>query len=307
MRPEDFARDYVRVNGIRMHYARAGEGPRLLVLLHGFPQCWWAWRHQLALFQPALAGGDADRARRAELAGRFTVIAPDLRGYGQTDRPNWGYSLDALTQDIAELIGALGHERAVVAGHDWGGGVAWSLAIARARLVERLAIVNSPHPALFARALSRNWRQMLRSWYWLFFQLPLLPEAAIRANDFAMLERMLRGTASDKFAFSDRDIRIYQNALSRPGALTAAIDYYRAAVRQGTRGLYHGTGMRVTAPTLVLWGEHDPALGRELLDGTDRFAPDLRVRCLPGCSHWVMEERPAETNRHLLEFLGERA
>ena len=305
MRPEDFAHEYVRVNGIRMHYARAGDGPRLLVMLHGFPQCWWMWRHQLALFLPAVAADEADRARRAALAGRFTAVAPDLRGYNETDRPNWGYTLDVLTDDIAELIRALGRQRGVVAGHDWGGAIAWSLAIARPEQVERLIVANMPHPALFARALGRNWRQMLRSWYAAFFQLPWLPEAALRANDFAALDRMLRATASNKAAFDTQDIQIYKQALSRPGALTAALDYYRAAVRHGPRGLYRGTEMRVAAPTLLIWGEDDPALGKELVDGTDRFAADLRVRFMPGCSHWVMEERPAQTSQQLIEFLDE--
>ncbi|MBK9714739.1 MAG: alpha/beta hydrolase [Kouleothrix sp.] len=298
LRPADFEQRYVHVNGIRMHYAQAGHGPRLLVLLHGFPQCWWAWRQQLALFQPGRAPGQ-------DLAERFTVVAPDLRGYNETDRPSWGYELDVLAQDVVALIHELGHDRAVVAGHDWGGGVAWALAIAHAHLVERLIVLNSPHPALFAQALGTNWRQMLRSWYFLFFQLPWLPEALLRASDFAALERMFRGTTADQAAFDDQDILIYKRALSQPGALTAAINYYRAVVQQGARGMYRGTGMRVAAPTLLIWGERDPALGRELVEGTERFAPDLRVRFIPECSHWVMEERPDLVNRHVLEFLAE--
>jgi pimeloyl-ACP methyl ester carboxylesterase len=302
--PSDFEHHFAHVNGIQMHYAQAGHGPRLLVLLHGFPQCWWMWRHQLALFQPALAATPADRERRAALAERYTAIAPDLRGYNQTDQPRWGYEIDVLAQDVVELARALGHTRAVIAGHDWGGMIAWSLAIARAPLVERLVVANAPHPALFAAALGSNWRQMLRSWYFAFFQLPFLPELVLRAGNFAALERIFRATAFNKAAFANRDVQIYKEALAKPHALTAAIDYYREIMRQGARGMYHGTGMRVEAPSLLIWGEDDSALGKELTYGTKRFAPDLRVRYIPRCSHWVVEEQPELVSQYMLEFLA---
>jgi epoxide hydrolase 4 len=306
--PDDFEHDFIRANGIRFHYAWAGHGPRLLLMLHGFPQCWWMWRHQLALFQPELAADEADRERRTRLAEQYIAVAPDLRGYNQTDRPNWGYGLDTLTDDAAALIHALGHKRAIAVGHDWGGAIAWSLAISRPDLVERLVVLNSPHLARFAAAFPTNPRQMLRSWYFLFFQLPRLPEAALRAGNFAAVDRTMRGTAADPSAFSERDIQIYKDGLSQPGALTAAIDYYRAALRQGPNGLFRGTGMRVRAPTLLIWGEDDQALGKELTYGTERFVPDLRVRYIARCGHWVAEERPEQVNQYLLEFLpgGER-
>lgn len=292
LHPQDFEHLYVQLDGIRMHYVQAGHGPKLLVLLHGFPECWWSWRYQLRLF------GD-DPA----LAAQFTVVAPDMRGYNETDRPSWGYELDVLTQDIISLIRALGHTRAVVAGHDWGGNIAWSLAIARPDVVERLIALNIPHPALFTEGVRRNWRQMLRSWYILFFQLPFLPEAAIRRNDYALIEQVLRGTAVDASTFSDQDIAIYKRSIAQPGAVTAALNYYRVLVQQGSRNMFRGTGMRVSVPTLLLWGEADTALGKELTYGTERFVPNLRIQYIPNCSHWVQQERPNEVNAAMLEFL----
>ena len=293
LHPQDFEHHYVTLNGIRMHYAQAGQGPRLLVLLHGLPECWWSWRHQLALFRDTPA-----------LAARYTLIAPDLRGYNETDRPSWGYELDVLVQDVVELIRALGHRSAIVGGHDWGGNIAWSLAIARPELVQRLIAMNIPHPALFAGAIGRNWRQSLRSWYFGFFQLPWLPELAIRANGYASIKRAFTDMAIDPSRFTPEDIRIFQSAMAAPGAATAAVNYYRAILQQGARGMFRGTGMHVYAPTLLIWGENDTALGKELTYGTDRYAPDLRIRYIPNCSHWVQQEQPELVNRALQEFLA---
>jgi epoxide hydrolase 4 len=302
LHPQDFDHRYIRVNGIRMHYVKAGSGKRLIVLLHGFPECWWSWRHQLALFMPSHRD---EIAQGAALAERFTVVAPDLRGYNETDRPGWGYELDVLVNDVVSLIRELGHTSAVVAGHDWGGNIAWSLAIAYPQRVERLIALNIPHPTLLAEAIGKNWRQTLRSWYVLFFQLPFLPETAIRANDYESIERAFRDLAIDKSRFTDEDIRIFKAAIAQPGALTAALNYYRALVQQGSRGMFAGTGMHVSAPTLMIWGEEDIALGKELTYGTERFAPDLRIKYIPNCSHWVQQERPDLVNRYMLEFLGE--
>jgi pimeloyl-ACP methyl ester carboxylesterase len=288
MHPDTFDHRYIRINGIRMHYVQAGEGRRLLVLLHGFPEFWWSWRYQI----PALSR-------------HFTVVAPDLRGYGETDKPRWGYELDVLVNDIVSLIHELGYARAIVGGHDWGGALAWALAIAYPQRVERLIALNIPHPALMARALGYNWRQMLRSWYILFFQLPLLPEALIRANDFQSVERAFRDMAVDKSRFDDVTIGRFKAALARPGALTAALNYYRALLRQGARRMFSGSGMRVQAPTLMIWGERDFALGKELTYGTERFVSDLRIHYLPNCSHWVQQERPDEVNQFMLDFLGD--
>ncbi len=279
--------DYIQINGIRMHYVTAGTGP-LLLLLHGFPEFWYSWRQQIPV-----------------LSEHFTVVAPDQRGYNETDKPAWGYELDVLVTDIVELIRKLGHERAIVLGHDWGGMVAWALAMSYPHRVERLININIPHPALFVRALRHNRAQMRRSLYAAFFQLPFLPELALSANDYAVVEWMLRGIAVNREAFSDSDIQAYKDAISKPGALTAMLNWYRAAGRTFGQRILPGDGARVDVPTLLIWGERDPALGVELTYGTEKYVPNLQLHYVPQGSHWVHHEHPDLVNRYILDFLAD--
>jgi pimeloyl-ACP methyl ester carboxylesterase len=273
------------VGGVRLHYVEAGAGP-LVVLLHGFPEFWYSWRRQI----PALA------------AAGFRVIAPDLRGYNTSDKPAGvgAYRIELLVDDVAGLIGQAGARSAAVVGHDWGGVIAWVLAMRRPDRVGRLAVLNAPHPLAYRREV---WRlaQLLRSWYVLFFQLPWLPERVLRAGNFALLGRMLRSQPTRPGAFTPEDIGWYKSALARPGALTAALNYYRAAGRG--RGPAAPLGP-VTAPTLLIWGEKDPYLGVRLSSGLERWVGDLRVERLPGVSHWVQNDDPERTNALLLEFLA---
>jgi pimeloyl-ACP methyl ester carboxylesterase len=277
---------YITVNGIQMHYVTAGSGS-LLLLLHGFPEFWYSWRHQFAA-----------------LSQHFTVVAPDLRGYNETDKPTWGYEADVLVTDVLELLRALGYERASVVGHDWGGALAWLLAIYYPQRVERLAVLNMPHPALMARALltNDNPRQRRRSGYALLFQLPWLPELLFRLRDYALVEQAFRGMAVRQDTFSDEDIDAYKDAISKPGALTAAINWYRALPR--ARRLLAQHDLRVVVPTLMIWGEDDRVLGKDLTYGTEDYVPDLVLRYIPACSHWVQHEQPELVNQYLLEFLG---
>jgi pimeloyl-ACP methyl ester carboxylesterase len=284
----DFEHGYARVNGVRFHYVRAGRGERLVLLLHGFPELWWSWRHQIG-----------------PLSERFTVVAPDLRGYNETEKPAWGYEQDVLVHDVAGLITALGFGRAVVAGHDWGGQLAWALAITRPWRVERLVALNAPHPAAFAEGLRTSRRQRLRSWYMGLFLLPWLPEIALRSGNYAFIPRRFGADTGHDATFGAEDLRIYRQALARPGALRAALAYYRQTGRYGTRGMFRGSGMRVSAPTLMIWGEEDAYLGVELVAGAARFVPDLRLRIVPGCSHWVQQQCAARVNEEILDFLGD--
>jgi pimeloyl-ACP methyl ester carboxylesterase len=269
-----------------MHYVQAGSGP-LLLLLHGFPEFWYSWRHQIAA-----------------LSAHFTVVAPDLRGYNETDKPTWGYELDVLTTDVAMLIEALGQPRAFVAGHDWGGVLAWMLAITRPHCVERLITLNMPHPARFRAALRANPRQIARSIYVSFFQLPWLPEQLMRANDYAFIDYALRGQAVRKTTFSDEDIQMYKDAISKPGALTAALNWYR-----GLRRLpdLDDKYLLVHVPTLMIWGKHDAVLGVELTYDTAPYVPGgLQIRYIPNCSHWVQQEAPELVNQYMRAFLADR-
>jgi pimeloyl-ACP methyl ester carboxylesterase len=273
---------------VRLHYVEAGRGP-LVLLLHGFPEFWYSWRHQI----PALAG-----------AG-FRVVAPDLRGYNLSDKPRGvrAYAGDLLARDVECLIRHLGARRAVAVGHDWGAIVAWLFAMRYPELLERLVIMNGPHPVRFLRAL-RTPRQLVRSWYVFLFQLPRMPEALLRAGHFALLRRTFRTQPVRPGALNAEDVERYVAAAARPGALTAAINYYRAAFRQLLARAQTGL-RRIDAPVLVVWGEQDRYLGQELAEPDHAWVPNVRVERLPDASHWVQLDRPERVNALLLAFLAD--
>ena len=271
---------------VTLHVATQGEGPPVL-LLHGFPEFWFSWRHQM----DALA------------AAGFQAIAPDLRGYNLSDKPRGvaAYRAPALEGDLLGLLRALGHTRAHVVGHDWGGALAWSFAAHHPEAVDHLAVLNAPHPDRMLRAFF-TWAQLRRSWYMFFFQLPLLPERMTRDPSF--MRRAFRGWAVNKARFPDADIARFEAAYAQPGAATAAVNWYRAMLR-------HPLDMlrlpRIDRPTLLLWGEQDRALGAELTEGLEAHVSDLRVQRIPNASHWVQQDAPDEVNAALLEFLKPRA
>jgi pimeloyl-ACP methyl ester carboxylesterase len=276
----------IKADGVELHVARGGEGPPV-ILLHGFPETWHSWHRQIA----ALAD-----------AG-FSVLAPDMRGYNLSDRPApcRAYHLRHLVADVVALVRATGHPRAHIAGHDWGGIVAWTFAGEHPELLDKLVILNAPHPRIYFEKVRRP-PQMFRSWYVLFFQLPALPEYALSARNFRAVRDMFKRYPARPSAFSDEDIEHYVEALSRPGALTAGLNYYRANLTSDAREM--ACSAVSGAETLVIWGELDPALGVELLEGLDRVAPRVRVHRIPDASHWVQNEAPDEVNRVLTEFLG---
>jgi epoxide hydrolase 4 len=273
-----------RVNGVRLHRVEAGEGPPV-VLLHGFPEFWWGWRRQL----PALAE-----------AG-FRAVAPDLRGYHFSEKPAGvgAYRVETLAADVAALIAELGEGSAHLVGHDWGGVVAWRLAMDHPERVRRLVVMNAPHPEPFRRAL-RGGRQALRSWYAAAFQLPVLPEAALRAGGYRLLDRVFEGAAGRLGVFAPAELARYREAAARPGALSAMLHYYRAAVRYRV-----APSRQIAHETMLIWGERDPALGVELTRGLDPWVPRLRVHRLPAAGHWVQHEAPETVNRLLAGFLRE--
>jgi epoxide hydrolase 4 len=275
-------------DGLRLHYAAAGAGTPV-VLLHGFPDFWYGWRHQLTVLADA----------------GYRVLAPDLRGYNRSDRPagTAPYRLDRLVADVHAFIRHAAPGGAHLVGHDWGGVIAWQAAAAAPELCRSLCILNAPHPGAYRRELTRNPRQMLRSWYVLFNQLPLLPEAAFRASDFALLRRVL-GTAEDGSPMADEaELRRYVTAFCEPGALTAALNYYRAAARDMLTGRTPPTPP-VQSPVLVIWGEQDPFLDRRLLDGLEDRVRQLTLERVGNAGHFVHWQRPDLVNRLLLEWLG---
>jgi epoxide hydrolase 4 len=276
---------YADLGEARLHYVEAGDGP-LVVLLHGFPESWFSWRFQI----PALAD-----------AG-FRVVAPDMRGYNLSSRPPQvaAYDLDRLATDVRDLIRERGAERALIAGHDWGAAVAWATAMNHPELVERLAILNAPHPRRMLQGLRRP-RQLARSWYMFAFQLPWLPERAARARRWWGWRQLFEREARPG-GYTAEDIERYIEAWSQPGAATGMLNYYRAAFRQ-TPGRAEARIRPVDAPTLVIWGERDSHLGAELAEPDRADVPNLeRVVRLPDASHWVHRDEAARVSELLVEF-----
>jgi pimeloyl-ACP methyl ester carboxylesterase len=273
------------VGEVKLHAVEAGRGP-LVILLHGFPEFWWSWRLQI----PALA------------AAGFHVVAPDLRGYNLSDKPTRvaDYALSHLTADIAGVIRAMGETKAHVVGHDWGGGVAWAFAMAYPSMLDRLAILNVPHPVRMERALLTSLRQLKKSWYIFMFQLPRLPERYLRSSDYAQLRRALRagrmhGTTRDQ-------VQPYVDAARRGNGLQGGIHYYRAAMRAALTRTVPRPRV-IDAPVLVIWGQKDRFLGEELAAPPPRWVKNARVEYLPEASHWVQLDEPDRVNALLAGFL----
>jgi pimeloyl-ACP methyl ester carboxylesterase len=276
----------VVVNGFRLHVAEAGpaDGP-LVVLLHGFPETWAGWRAQIG---PLAEAG-------------FRVVAPDQRGYGESDKPKGvaAYGADRLAADVAALIAAAGAERASVVGHDWGGIVAFWVALRHPERVDRLAILNAPHPAVFWPYLRRHPRQWLRSAYVALFQLPGLPEWLLGRDGARPLADALRRN-SRPGAFPDALLDEYRRAWSAPGALTAMLNWYRAVFRYPSPA---PPSPRIGVPTLILWGARDAALGAGIADANLALCDDGRLDLFPDATHWIAHEEPDAVNRRLIAFL----
>lgn len=278
----------VPTNGIHLHVVQCGPaaGP-LVILLHGFPEFWYGWRHQLE----ALAN-----------AG-FRVWAPDQRGYNLSDKPRRvrDYAIDQLAADVLGLLAAAGRETAAVVGHDWGAAVAWHLAAHHPARIRRAAVLNVPHPQVLAGALVRQPRQLLKSWYVFFFQLPWLPETLVRLNGWWVARRALR-RSSHPGTFSDADLAWYQVAWAQPRAMRSMVNWYRAAARFAGR---LGETSRVAVPLCIIWGENDAFLNANLAQKSLAFCDAGQLTYLPA-SHWVQHEEAAKVNELLIEFLQEQ-
>jgi pimeloyl-ACP methyl ester carboxylesterase len=279
----------IAVNDVRLQVSITNEGGErgLALLLHGFPELAFSWRYQI----PVLAD-----------AG-YEVWVPNTRGYGGSSKPAGvsAYAIDHLLDDVAALIDASGRDEVTLIGHDWGAAQAWMFAIRRLRPLTRLVIMNVPHPACMRREL-RTFRQLRRSWYVFFFQIPWLPEKMLGARRAAMIGRSFEDMATDKTRFPAGVTDVYRKAAMRRGALRSMINYYRAALRGARRAAAEGLPV-ISTPTLMLWGLDDSALGKETTDGTDEYVDNLTLRFLPGVSHWVQQEAPEIVNAMLLAWL----
>ena len=283
----DLRHEQVATNGIRLHAVQTGlaDGP-LVILLHGFPEFWYGWRRQI----PAL------------VEAGYRLWIPDQRGYNESDKPPEvsAYRLETLASDVLGLIDAAGRNRAIVIGHDWGGVVAWHLAEHHPERIDRAAILNVPHPAIMMKHLRRNPKQMLKSWYALFFQLPWLPERLAGLKHGKLLEQALVRT-SLRGTFSPGELEEYRQAWARPGALTSMLNWYRAAARYPASTK---AAKKIITPTLLIWGVHDIALGREMAQPSIELCEDGELTFIEEATHWVQHEVPLRVNQLLLDFLA---
>ena len=290
--------DYADLNGVRLHYVTAGKG-KLLMFAHGFPEFWYGWKNQITEFE-----------------NEYQVVAPDMRGYNLSSKPVdvEQYRVEYLVEDLRLLAEHLGHRRFILIGHDWGGVVAWAFALRHPDCLEKLIIIDAPHPGVFNRELHDNPAQQQASQYMLMFRSPQA-EQVLSANNYASLVDSILGKGLKEGYFTAEDRDAYLEAWSQPGALTGGLNYYRAAQAgppsdQGSQASSSlGTDAvvpAVTVPTLVIWGEKDQALLTGNLEGLAEFVPELTVKRIPDGSHWVVHEKPDLVNAYIRDFIENR-
>lgn len=296
--------EFHKVNGVRLHVAIGGRAPAgsrpqdgrakpLMLFVHGFPEAWFSWRHQLVAFQSS-----------------YEVAAVELRGYGISDKPSGrsAYRMHEMVADLAELIPSLGHESCILVGHDWGASIVWAFAAQHAELVEKLVVLSVPPVQLLLKNMDAA--QKRKSAYMWMFQAPLLPELLISAHNYAAIDDIVTGPkmgAKSPGAFSDEDVARYKANIAQPGALTAALNYYRAMVDKSTWNPSPRTPRKpqkiIKIPALVIGGKDDGAINPGVFRGLEQIVPNAELHMLDDCSHWVQQDRPEDVNRLMKKFL----
>ncbi|CAG2117715.1 unnamed protein product, partial [Medioppia subpectinata] len=310
---------FIQLRDVKLHYVSNGdENNQTMLFIHGFPEFWYSWRHQIR-----------------EFAKDYHVIAVDNRGYGDSDKPSGigNYTIDKLVEDIRELLAALDKQDIVLVAHDWGGAIAWNFAAKHPSLLDRLVVLNGPHPQAFADVIQRSWKQFFSSWYMFFFNLPLLPELVLLSNDLSLLADFMV-SADGHQMLTTEDIEAYKYMFSKYNSLTCPLNYYRAVMRkypsEKPRSLqitvptlynsltcplnYYRAVMRkypsekprslqITVPTLVIWGKRDIALVPQLADTSRRYVNDMTLQYIENCSHWTQMDQPVIVNQYIRQYL----
>ncbi len=277
---------YAQIGSVKLHYAAAGDGEKLVILLHGFPEFWYSWRHQIAA-----------------LSDEYTIVAPDMRGYNLSDKPAnvSDYKMDNLVDDVTGLIRHFGREQAAIVGHDWGASVAWAVAAKHPEAVWKLCALQVPPVSVWQK--NQTVKQFLASWYMFFFQIPRLPEWLISRNDYAVLAGGLKNGTVERGIFTDESIAEYKKAWCEPDALTSALNYYRANI---LKRLFSKEQTKIKVPTLFIYGEKDAVILPETVKGIGEIvdAPYQEIR-IPDAAHWVQQEAAEIVTDSLREFLAE--
>jgi pimeloyl-ACP methyl ester carboxylesterase len=283
---------FVQTNHIKLHVMTDGPGNGTpVILLHGFPEFHFGWRKQI----PALAE-----------AG-FRVIVPDQRGYNLSDKPAGvsAYDVDILAKDILGLFDHFEIQKALLVGHDWGAAVAWTVALNFPGRLEKLVILNVPHPDVMTQFVLNNPAQRKKSWYVFFFQIPVYVEWILSRRNYDVLARMLVQSGR-RNTFTEQDVAAYKNAWSQSGALTAMLNWYRAAVRRALKNYFNRKktiARPVHAPTLILWGRRDLALSQEMVAPSIELCDQAEAVFFDKATHWVQHDEPDEVNKRVIGFL----
>ena len=290
MEAQNLEHVFLPTNGIRLHVVQSGSRyGDLVILLHGFPEFWYGWRRQI---QPLANAG-------------LRVWVPDQRGYNLSDKPRGldAYKLDELAKDIVGLMDAAGVNKCYLAGHDWGAAVAWWVALHYPERLHKLAILNVPHPAVMMQTLSNSITQLKKSWYMFFFQIPFLPEAILRNNDWELVEKLMKA-GSKPGSFNAADFEQYRHAWWRKNAVTSMLNWYRAVIQKppDLKG-----NLRIQVPTLILWGANDIALGREMARPSLDLCDHGKLVFFEQTSHWVQHDESETVNKYLLDFFSTKA
>lgn len=285
-----YEKQYIRTNGIMMHVVMAGPSDgEPVVLLHGFPEFWYGWHHQMDFLA----------------AQGYRVIVPDQRGYNLTDKPTGveSYRLDELARDITGLLDALGIEKVYLAAHDWGAVVAWHLATRYADRLKKMVILNVPYPTILTDQIGKgNWKQLAKSWYVVFFQIPFLSEGLMSIGNYEPMMRAMRASSKAE-TFTDEELELYRTAWSQPGAIKAIVSWYRAIVRFGMgRGPIASPENLIQIPVLMLWGEQDVALSKDLAQPSIDLCANGRLIFYPEASHWLQHDEIDAVNAELMAF-----
>lgn len=280
--------DYAQIGSVRLHYATAGSGDKLVILLHGFPEFWYSWRKQIVA-----------------LSDDYTIVAPDLRGFNLSDKPEAtsAYDIEKVSDDVIGLIHHFGREKAAVIGHDWGAAVAWNIAIKHPEVLWKVGAMQVPPPAILKKNMS--FRQAFASWYMFFFQIPKLPEWLLSRNDFEGLEKGLQNSTVERGVFTDADIAEYKKAWREPFALTSMLNYYRANFYRRFAS-QKDEPSKIKVPTVFIFGEQDKAILRETVAGVGEVidAP-FEEFFIPSSGHWVQQEEAETVTQILKDFLKE--
>ncbi len=281
---------FIETNGVKLHVVTDGpEEGTPVILLHGFPEFHYGWRKQV----PALVGAS------------FRVIMPDQRGYNLSDKPRGiaAYNVNTLAQDVIGLFDHFGIKKARLVGHDWGAVVAWTVALNHPERLEKLTILNVPHPDVMSRFILENAEQRKKSWYVFFFQIPFFVEWVLRRDDYRNMKRVLIGSGR-KSTFNRSDIETYKKAWSQPGALTGMLNWYRNIFWGSLRSIFQKkAARRVSVPTLILWGKNDVALSHEMVQPSLELCDHGSAVFFEHATHWVQHDEADEVNKKLIEFL----